>query len=87
MPNQIPAKVKNERHRMAMLVQQQIAHEIAAAKIGSRFAMPQVAPQTASIPAPLGEGSAADAIPMPLCWLLLAVSFIILVVQIWTYFS
>jgi hypothetical protein len=51
------------------------------------IAMPQVAPQTASIPAPLGEGSAVDAIPMPLCWLLLAVSSIILVLQIWTYFS
>ena len=51
------------------------------------IAMPQIAPETASIPAPLGEGSAADAIPMPLCWLLLGVSSIILILQIWTYFS
>src|SRR6201981_3425752 len=34
MPGQIPAKVKNERHRRAMTLQQKIAHEIAAAKIG-----------------------------------------------------
>jgi ribosomal protein S12 methylthiotransferase len=35
MPGQIPAKVKNERHRRAMILQQKIAHEIAAAKIGT----------------------------------------------------
>src|SRR5437016_14404013 len=34
MPGQMPAKVKNERHRRAMTLQQKIAHEIAAAKIG-----------------------------------------------------
>ena len=54
MPNQIPAKVKNERHRMAMLVQQQIAHEIAAAKIGSRLKLlidqPHVARSEADAP-------------------------------------
>jgi hypothetical protein len=51
------------------------------------IAMPQIVPQTASMPAAPGEKSAADAIPMPLCWLLLGVSAIILVVQIWTYFA
>ena len=35
MPGQIPAKIKNERHRRAMTLQQKIAHEIAAAKIGT----------------------------------------------------
>jgi len=35
MPAQIPAKVKNERHRRAMTLQQKIAHQIAAAKIGT----------------------------------------------------
>src|SRR5438045_4297783 len=34
MPGQIPAKVKNERHRRAMTLQQKIAYEIAAAKVG-----------------------------------------------------
>ena len=36
MPNQIPAKVKNERHRTAMLLQRQITHEIARSKIGGK---------------------------------------------------
>jgi ribosomal protein S12 methylthiotransferase len=34
MSGQIPAKIKNARYRAAMLVQQQIAHEIACEKIG-----------------------------------------------------
>lgn len=34
MPGQIPARVKNERYRRAMIVQQRIAREIAAEKIG-----------------------------------------------------
>jgi ribosomal protein S12 methylthiotransferase len=37
MPGQIPAKVKNERHRRAMALQQKIAHEIAVAKIGTEL--------------------------------------------------
>jgi len=37
MPGQIAAKVKNERHRRAMTLQQKIAHEIAVAKIGSEL--------------------------------------------------
>jgi ribosomal protein S12 methylthiotransferase len=37
MPGQISDKVKNERHRRAMTLQQKIAHEIAAAKIGSNL--------------------------------------------------
>src|SRR5881409_371933 len=34
MPGQSPAKIKNARYRAAMLVQQQIAHEIACEKVG-----------------------------------------------------
>jgi ribosomal protein S12 methylthiotransferase len=34
MPDQLPAKVKNERYRRAMIVQQKIAHELAAAAVG-----------------------------------------------------
>jgi ribosomal protein S12 methylthiotransferase len=34
MPNQIPAKVKNARYRIAMSIQQQIAHDIAREKVG-----------------------------------------------------
>jgi hypothetical protein len=43
---------------------------------------------------PLGAGNESrdaarivDAIPMPLCWTLLGVSTVILIIQIWTYFS
>jgi ribosomal protein S12 methylthiotransferase len=35
LPGQIPAKIKNARYRAAMSVQQQIAHELAGAKVGS----------------------------------------------------
>jgi len=37
MPGQISAKLKNERYRRAMALQQKIAHEIAAARIGSEL--------------------------------------------------
>jgi len=46
------------------------------------IAMPLTAPQSASIAvAPAGESI------MPLCWVLLGVSTIILIIQIWTYLS
>ena len=55
------------------------------------IAMPPITPQSASIAvAPTGKakGSAMmDAIPMPTCWTLLGVSAVILIIQIWTYFS
>src|SRR6266446_3452581 len=34
MPNQIPARVKNARYRIAMSIQQQIAHDLAREKVG-----------------------------------------------------
>ncbi|MEY2584683.1 MAG: ribosomal protein methylthiotransferase [Verrucomicrobiota bacterium] len=37
MPGQIPARIKNERYRHAMTLQQRIAREIAAEKIGSEL--------------------------------------------------
>jgi hypothetical protein len=55
------------------------------------IAMPPITPQSASIAvAPTGKakGSAMmDAIPMPTCWTLLGVSAVILIIQIWIYFS
>lgn len=55
------------------------------------IAMPHITPQSASIavaPTEKGEGSAMmDAIPMSICWTLLGVSAVILIIQIWTYFS
>jgi ribosomal protein S12 methylthiotransferase len=35
MPGQILTKTKNARYRMAMLIQQEIAHELAREKIGN----------------------------------------------------
>ncbi len=70
MHGQVPAKVKNERHRRAMTLQQKIAREIAAAKIGTELKLlvdqPVVARTEAdapdvdtrvllSEPAPVGE--------------------------------
>ena len=49
------------------------------------IAMPHITPQSASIavaPTEKGEG-----ITMPICWTLLGVSAVILIIQIWTYFS
>jgi hypothetical protein len=49
------------------------------------IAMPHITPQSASIavaPTKKGEG-----ITMPICWTLLGVSAVILIIQIWTYFS
>ena len=37
MPRQVPARVKNARYRHAMLLQQQIAREIAQARVGQRM--------------------------------------------------
>ena len=70
MAGQIPAKVKNERHRRAMTLQQEIAHQTAAAKVGTALKLlvdqPLVARTEAdapdvdarvllSEPAPVGE--------------------------------
>jgi hypothetical protein len=55
------------------------------------IAMPQIASQSTSIAvAPTGkaeESAMISAISMPLCWALLGVSTVILIIQIWTYFS
>ncbi len=48
-------------------------------------AMPQIAPQGASVA--LAPAEMANAIPMTICWTLLGVSAVILIIQIWTYFS
>jgi len=54
MPNQIPARVKNVRYRIAMSIQQQIAHDIAREKAGSEIKLlvdqPYVARSEADAP-------------------------------------
>jgi translation initiation factor IF-2 len=53
--------------------------------------MPQITPQTAPVavaPTEKAKGNAMmDAIPMSTCWTVLAGSAVILIIQIWTYFS
>jgi hypothetical protein len=55
------------------------------------IAMPHITPQSASIavapPEKAEESAMINAIPMPICWALLGVSTVILIIQIWTYFS
>src|SRR6266513_894097 len=55
------------------------------------IAMTQIAPERTSIAgAPIEkaeESSTITAIPMPICWALLGASTVILIIQIWTYFS
>jgi ribosomal protein S12 methylthiotransferase len=55
MPNQIPLKVKSARFRMAMSIQQQIAHEIAREKVGSELKLLVDQPHIAR-----SEGDAPD---------------------------
>lgn len=70
MPDQIPAKIKNARHRIAMSLQQKIAHELARGKVGCELKLLVDQPHAArteadapdvdgrvvlSKPAPVGE--------------------------------
>ena len=54
MPSQIPARIKNARYRIAMSIQQQIAHEIAREKVGCEIKLlvdqPYVARSEADAP-------------------------------------
>jgi ribosomal protein S12 methylthiotransferase len=54
MPNQIPARVKNARYRIAMSIQRQIAHDIAREKVGCEIKLlvdqPYVARSEADAP-------------------------------------
>jgi hypothetical protein len=52
------------------------------------IAMPESTPPSAPLTAATNNTSAiVDAIPMRLCWTLLGVSTVILIIQIWNYFS
>ena len=50
--------------------------------------MPESTSQSARLTvAPKDTSAMVDAIPMPFCWTLLGVSTVILIIQIWNYFS
>src|SRR5438094_5244873 len=65
MPGQISAKVKNERHRRAMTLQQKIAHEVAAAKIGSELKLLVDQPLDARTEADAPDIDARILLPQP----------------------
>jgi hypothetical protein len=49
---------------------------------------PEITLQTPALAVAMKDtGAMVDAIPMPLCWTLVGVSTVILIIQIWTYFS
>ena len=50
--------------------------------------MPEITLQTPTLAVATKDTSAmVNAIPMPFCWTLLSVSTVILIIQVWTYFS
>jgi hypothetical protein len=50
--------------------------------------MPEITLQAPALAAATKDTSAmVNAIPMPFCWTLLSVSTVILIIQVWTYFS
>ncbi len=55
------------------------------------IAMPQITPQNPSMAVTptdkVEESATVNAFPMQICWALLGVSTVILIIQIWTYFS
>jgi len=55
------------------------------------IAMPQITPKGPSMAVTpiekVEESATVSAFPMPICWALLGVSTVILIIQIWTYFS
>ena len=84
---------KKETARIALMPEPPVrpAPAVQMKKTQPLIPMPQITPQSASIavaPTEKAKGSATmDAIPMPTCWTLLGVSAVILIIQIWTYFS
>ena len=84
LPGALSSSPKNETARIARMPDplSKPLPTVQMKKTQPLIAMPHAAPQSASIAVAPAEKSA-----MPLCWVLLGVSAIILIIQIWTYFS
>jgi hypothetical protein len=84
MPGALSSGPKNETARIARMPDplSKPLPTVQMKKTQPLIAMPHAAPQGASIAVAPPEKSA-----MPLCWVLLGVSAIILIIQIWTYLS
>jgi hypothetical protein len=84
LPDALSWSPKNETARIARMpdLPSKPLPSVQMKKTQPLIAMPHAAPKRASIAvAPAEKGA------MPLCWVLLGVSAIILIIQIWTYFS
>jgi hypothetical protein len=92
-PDSISLGPKKETARIAIMPEPPVgpAPAVQMKKTQPLIPMPQISPQTApvaAVPAEKAKGNAMmDAISMPACWTLLGVSAVILIIQIWTYFS
>lgn len=81
LPDAPSSSPKNETARIAHMPDLPLP-TVQMKKTQPLIAMPHTAPQRASIAVAPAEKSA-----MPLCWVLLGISAIILIIQIWTYLS
>jgi hypothetical protein len=89
-PDSLSSGPKNETARISLIPEPAArpAPAVQMKKTQPLVAMPQITPQGASVALAPAEGRAmVDAIPMTICWTLLGVSAVILIIQIWTYFS
>ena len=92
-PESVSPGPKKETARVPVLPEPRVmsAPAVEMKKTQPLIAMPQIAPERTSIAgAPIEkaeESSTITAIPMPICWALLGASTVILIIQIWTYFS
>ena len=84
LPGALSSSPKNETARIAHMpdLPSKPLPTVEMKKTQPLIAMPHAAPQSASIAVAPAEKSAT-----PLCWVLLGISAIILIIQIWTYLS
>ncbi len=92
-PESVSPGPKKETARVPVMPEPRVmpAPAVEMKKTQPLIAMPQITPQSPSMavtPTEKGEERATvNAIPMPICWALLGASAVILIIQIWTYFS
>jgi hypothetical protein len=84
LPGALSSSPKNETARIARIpdLPRKSLPTVQMKKTQPLIAMPHTAPRNASIAVAPAEKRA-----MPLCWVLLGISAIILIIQIWTYLS
>ena len=92
-PESVSPGPKKETARVPVMVEPRAmpAPAVEMKKTQPLIAMPQIALQRTSIAGAAiekaEESTTISAIPMPICWALLGASAVILIIQIWTYFS